>query len=84
MAELFPVLAGLAVGVVLAALRPGVQRALGAVCAVLLGVAATIVSGEYLVGWEFLLIDVPLAAAGTVAGLFLARRATARAGRTGR
>lgn len=73
MNELFPVVAGAAVGVVLASLRPGVRRILGAVCALLVGVTATIVSGEYRVGWEFLLIDVPLAAAGA----YLAHRAVA-------
>ncbi|HEU0131197.1 MAG TPA: hypothetical protein VFQ85_09435 [Mycobacteriales bacterium] len=82
MTELFPVAGGFVVGVVLASLRPGSRRALGAVCAVLVGIAATVVSGEYRAGWEFLLVDVPLAAAGAVAGAYLARRAVA-AGRAG-
>ena len=81
MAELFPVLGGFAVGIVLASLRPGVRRLVGALCAVLVGVAATIVSGEYLAGWEFLFVDIPLAGAGIAAGGLVARRTmAARAG----
>ena len=40
---------------------------------VVLGVLATVVSGEYAISWGFLLIDVPLAAAATVVGLGISR-----------
>jgi hypothetical protein len=30
------------------------------VLSVLLGVTATVISGEYAIGWEFILIDIPV------------------------
>ena len=62
MAEVFPVLNGLAVGVLLRFLRPGLRLPVGSALVVGLGALATVVSGEYLISWAFLLIDVPLVA----------------------
>jgi hypothetical protein len=52
------------------------------VASILLGTAATIVSGEYKVSWGFLLIDIPLVALSSLAGLTtvrIIRSATANA-----
>jgi hypothetical protein len=73
MNEVFPVLSGLLVGVALGLLRPKTRLVTGIVAAIILGTAATIVSGEYKIGWEFLLIDIPLVAA-SCAVSFLALR----------
>jgi len=37
-------------------------------------VLATVVSGEYLISWSFLLIDIPLVAVSSAAGLFVTHR----------
>ena len=73
MNELFPVLSGLVVGAGLGLLAPGLRLRVGAVAAVLLGIAATVVSGEYRIGWEYLLIDIPLVAACSVIALVAGR-----------
>jgi hypothetical protein len=61
MHEVFPVVAGIAVGLV--ALRVTslqLRWLLVAVASVIFGVLATIISGEALMGWAFVLIDIPL------------------------
>jgi hypothetical protein len=60
--ELFPVTAGLLIGLALGVLRPSWRAPLGAGLAVVLGTLATVLSGEYRISWEFLLIDIPLVA----------------------
>ena len=84
MNEIFPVLYGVLLGVT--ALRVTSSRArrwlLGA-GSVAGGVAATIVSGEFRIGWEFLLIDIPLvfiAAAVVVVSVSAAQRRQHRHG----
>jgi hypothetical protein len=46
-----------------------------------LGLLATVISGEYKIAWEFLLVDIPLVAASAWVGYLVARhfRITARA-----
>ncbi|MFC7303734.1 hypothetical protein ACFQVC_05835 [Streptomyces monticola] len=73
MNELFPIASGLVLGAVLALVRPGLRLLAGLAGAVLFGVLATFVSGEYLIGWEFLLVDVPLVALCAAAGLLAVR-----------
>jgi hypothetical protein len=60
MHELFPIAGGLFIG----ALLPFVPLRL-----------ATVISGEYKIGWEFLAIDIPGAALATVAGYLAVKRA---------
>lgn len=79
MNELFPIFAGLAVGVALALVAPRLRLRYGAVAALVLGTLATIVSGEYQIGWEFLLIDIPLVAISSAVGLSAVRAVRARA-----
>ena len=73
MNELFPVLSGLLVGSLLTLIRPQMRLTAGVVASVVLGTAATIVSGEYRIGWEFLLVDIPLVAIASAAGFATAR-----------
>lgn len=73
MQELVPLLSGFAAGVVLGALRPSLRLAVGTLLSVVLGVLATIVTGEFKTSWEFVLIDIPLVALATMFGLAVAR-----------
>jgi hypothetical protein len=61
MNELFPVLAGL-VGAAAAWFAPRRRVLTPALAAVALGVAATVLTGEYRIGWDFLLDDMTLVA----------------------
>jgi hypothetical protein len=74
MHELLPIASGLFLGTLLGLLRPSVRVPVGAVLIVAFGVLATVVSGEFLISWAFLLIDVPLVAISTAVGLILAHR----------
>jgi hypothetical protein len=75
MHELFPIACGLGVGVLVGAIRPSLRLPVATVLAVVLGTAATIISGEYRIGWEFLLIDIPLVALCAAAAFAATRRA---------
>jgi membrane protein implicated in regulation of membrane protease activity len=74
MNEVFPVAAGLVVGALLALIAPRLRLRIGALAAVVLGVTATVISGEYTVGWEYLLVDIPLVAISSVFALVAVRR----------
>jgi hypothetical protein len=77
--ELFPVASGLAIGAALALLVPRLRVPVGVCAAVACGVLATIISGEYKVGWEYLLVDIPLVALSSAASLFVVRAVRRRA-----
>ena len=74
--EFFPVVAGILIGLVMGGItarrRPWAWLAL----TVLFGLAATVLSGEYKISWEYLLIDIPLVAGASVVA-FVASRALA-------
>ncbi len=72
--ELFPSGCGLVVGAILGLIRPGIRVWVGALLAVLCGMAATAVSGEFEISWAFLLIDIPLVAIASVISLLAVRR----------
>jgi hypothetical protein len=74
MHELFPIAAGLLAGAFLTLVRPTVRLPLGVLAAVAIGVLATVVSGEFRMGWEFLLVDIPGAALAVFAGNALTQR----------
>jgi hypothetical protein len=77
MAELFPLGMGLLTGLGVGRfLRPSI--AVYAWLPLAIGVAATVISGEFELSWGFLLVDVPLAAIAFAAGLALARYVHAR------
>lgn len=73
--ELLPVLAGLVLGSVMAAFR---TRRWSLPVAVLLGVLATIASGEHTVSWAFVLLDAGIVGASAVAGFLALRWARSR------
>jgi hypothetical protein len=73
MHELFPIVAGLLLGAALPLIRPHMRLEVGVGASVLLGALATIISGEYRMGWEFLLIDIPLVALCALTGFVTAR-----------
>jgi hypothetical protein len=73
MNELFPIISGLLVGSLLTLIRPQMRLAAGVIASVVLGTTATVVSGEYTIGWEFLLIDIPLVAIASAAGFATTR-----------
>jgi hypothetical protein len=73
MNEIFPILSGFLVGSVLTLIRPNARLTLALVASIVLGTTATIVSGEYKVGWEFLVIDIPLVALSAIAGFTTVR-----------
>ncbi len=68
MNEVFPVVFGILVGLICSHLRYPRHRYISWIgLSVLFGGAATIVSGESQIGWEFLLIDIPLVAGSALA-----------------
>jgi len=82
MEEVFPVLAGVAVGLVAERMASAVLRAaLIAVLGVALGVVASWLAGELAISWVYILIDtaqVIVAAVATIALVVMWRRRVAR------
>ena len=72
--ELLPVASGLVIGLILGLLRPSLRMPVGLISIIAFGVLATVVSGEYLISWSFLLIDIPLVAVSVAASLFVTHR----------
>src|SRR5688572_2274377 len=74
MNEIVPIVGGLIVGLLLHLIqRPRLRLTTGVLAAFAVGFLATVVSGEYRIGWEYLLFDVPLSALCS-AGSYLAIR----------
>jgi len=74
MEELFPIISGLVIGLILGGIAPRLRFWVGAILAIVFGVLATVISGEFHISWGFLLIDIPLVAISAVLGLSIARR----------
>jgi xanthosine utilization system XapX-like protein len=72
--ELLPIVSGLVIGLILSLLRPSLRVPIGVILIITFGMLATVVSGEYLISWSFLLIDIPLVAVSAAAGLFVTHR----------
>jgi hypothetical protein len=72
--EVLPVVSGLFLGALIGLLRPSLRISVGAALIVAFGVLATVVSGEYLISWSFLLIDIPLVAVSAAASLYVTHR----------
>jgi hypothetical protein len=60
MQELIPIGFGLVLGAALGGVRPAIRLPVGAALCVALGTLATVVTGEFKVSWEYLLVDIPL------------------------
>ena len=74
MSEIFPVLAGVFVGIGSLRVRSIRTRFfIITALSIILGFLATVVSGESAIGWEFLYVDIPLVAGSSVAVLAAAR-----------
>jgi hypothetical protein len=73
MQELFPLACGLFLGAALGFVRPSVRLPIGVVLAIVLGVLATVVTGEFKSSWSYLLIDIPLVAVAAILGLMAGR-----------
>jgi hypothetical protein len=76
MQELFPFGCGLLLGAVLGYVRPAIRLPVGGLLAVVLGVVATVVTGEFKASWGYVLVDIPLVTCATFIGLVVARQAT--------
>ena len=85
MSELFPLAAGLLVGALLARSFTGrTLWALIALAAVAIGFCATLISGEWLSSWDFVLVDIPEALVTMLLGVTLVRWAARSPGRARR
>jgi hypothetical protein len=78
MDELFPVVSGVVLGIVVAGIRPSLRLWIGIPVSIVLGLAATVLSGEFEVSWDYLLIDIPLVAVSAGLSFTLARTAFLR------
>jgi hypothetical protein len=78
MQELFPVVSGVVLGIVVAGLRPSLRLWVGVLLSVVLGLCATVLSGEFEVSWDYLLVDIPLVAVSAGLSFTLARMAFLR------
>jgi len=74
MHELLPFALGLLLGAILGYVRPNLRLSAGAALAVVFGVLATVVSGEFKLSWGYLLFDIPLVACVAVLSLMVTRR----------
>jgi hypothetical protein len=72
--ELVPLGFGFLLGGVLGFVRTSLRLPVGAALAVILGVTATVVTGEATISWAFVLIDIPIVAIAAVLGLLAGRR----------
>ena len=72
--EILPVISGLFLGSLLGLIRPSLRVPIGLVLIIAFGVLATVVSGEYLISWSFLLIDIPLVAISAAVSLMVTHR----------
>ena len=78
MDELFPIVSGVVLGIVVAGVRPSLRPWVGIALSIALGLAATALSGELAIGWEYLLVDIPLVAVSAGLSFTLARMAFLR------
>ena len=76
MYEIFPVVAGVLVGSITMRIANIRLRTLAfVVLSVIFGIAATTISGEFVIGWEFLLIYIPLVMVSAIATVVVSTRA---------
>jgi hypothetical protein len=78
MDELFPIVSGVVLGIVVAGVRPSLRPWVGIALSIALGLAATALSGELAIGWGYLLVDIPLVAVSAGVSFTLGRMAFLR------
>ena len=78
MSELFPVASGLLIGCLIGGLRPQLRLVVGGLLSIVVGTAATVISGEFRMSWDYLLVDIPLVALSAYVGFVAARALAAR------
>ena len=71
--ELLPVVSGILAGVVLGGITARRRPYVWLVLSVVLGLLATVVSGEFKASWAYLLIDIPLVAGVSAASFYAVR-----------
>lgn len=71
--EVLPIISGIMSGLVLGTVTARRRPWVWAVLSIFLGLAATVVSGEFKTTWAYLVIDIPLVGAASAAS-FLASR----------
>lgn len=74
MNELLPILSGVVLGAILGYLPPSRRVPVGIVLAIMLGLVATVSSGEYLVSWGYLLLDVALVLGAAAVSILVVHR----------
>jgi hypothetical protein len=79
--ELVPLGLGFVLGTGLGLLRPSLRLPIGAALAIVLGVLATVVTGEAETSWAFVLVDIPTVALAAVLGLVAGRHLASADGR---
>jgi hypothetical protein len=73
MTELLPIGLGLILGLGVGAAKPSIGRLPCAALAIALGVLATVVTGEFMTSWGYLLVDIPLVAVAALVGQLATR-----------
>jgi hypothetical protein len=76
--ELLPASMGFVLGALLTRLHSRHRLWLGIALILLLAASATVLSGEFLLSWGFLLVDIPLVGVATCAGFIAFRRLRSR------
>lgn len=69
MNEIVPLLSGATLGCLVGGLRPRKRLVVVALLSIPLGIGASAVTGELSVGWEFILVDIPLVALSAAASV---------------
>lgn len=78
MGEIFPLVGGLVIGLLLR--RGNMGRTVATIAALAVAVAATVLSGEFLISWGFLLVDIPLVLVSAAIGYLIWAAVAARRG----
>jgi len=73
MQELLPIAWGLLLGGLLGVVRPTLRLLVGVVLSLVLGVMATVVTGEASLSWAYVFVDAPLVGCAALAGLTAGR-----------
>lgn len=74
MNEIFPTIGGLLLGRLLFELRPRIRWGVGAILTLIIGAVATWASHEFLLGWQFLCVDVSIVSVSAAAGFVASAR----------